>query len=243
LLCERGFGATRLRVLEQLGAPQERVRDSHAESFALADIDDLNIVALELVAAPGALSIPLRASLPDSAFENDGQLTKQDIRAVTLSALAPHPGQLLWDVGAGAGSIGIEWMLSHPSCRAIAIERDPVRAARIRRNASALGVPTLQVVEAAAPHGLAALARPDVIFVGGGGGDVAIFEACWRALESGGRLVVNSVSLQTEALLLRLHEVHGGELRRLSVDSVVKLGTMSGWRPAMPVMQWRIDKP
>lgn len=243
LLCERGFGASRLSVLEQLGAPRERVRASRADAFALADLDDLNMVALELVAAPGSLTIPLRASLPDSAFENDGQLTKQDVRAVTLSALAPHPGQLLWDVGAGAGSISIEWMLSHPACRAIAIERDPVRCARIRRNASALGVPTLEVLEAAAPEGLESLARPDVIFVGGGGGDVAIFEACWAALRSGGRLVINSVSLQTEALLLGLHEAHGGELRRLCVESVVKLGTMSGWRPAMPVMQWRIDKP
>jgi precorrin-6Y C5,15-methyltransferase (decarboxylating) len=243
LLTARGFGASLVHVLEALGGPDEKHRVQHARDFALTDLDDLNLVGLELVASPTAFVLPCRGSLPDSAFEHDGQLTKQDVRAVTLSALAPRPGALLWDVGAGSGSIGIEWLLSHPACRAIAIEREPRRAERIVRNAAQLGTPTLQLVHAAAPEGLAGLPTPDAIFVGGGSGNEAIFAACWAALRPGGRLVINGVSLETEALLLRLFAQHGGELRRISVHSAVPLGGMHGWRPAMPVLQWRVDKP
>lgn len=253
LLCERGLADTRLHVLEVLGGAAERVRSTRAGDFDLADIDDLNIIALELQTSEVAgddgseptrrLLFPTRGSLPDSAFEHDGQLTKQDVRALTLSALAPYPGALLWDIGAGAGSIAIEWMLSHPACRAHAVERDPVRCERIQRNARALGVPTLQLTQALAPAGLDQLPTPDSIFVGGGGGDRALFEHCWSALRRGGRLVINSVSLETESLLLSLYASHGGELRRFSIESAGKLGTMTGFRPAMPVVQWRIDKP
>ncbi|MDB4975220.1 MAG: precorrin-6y methyltransferase [Myxococcaceae bacterium] len=243
LLCARGFGQSTLHVLEALGGPSEAVRTRRADSFDLTDIDDLNLVGLELCASPGALVIPCRGSLPDEAFEHDGQLTKQDVRAITLSALSPRPGALLWDVGAGAGSIGIEWTLAHPACRAIAIERERPRCERIERNARALGAPTLQVIEAAAPGGLEALPTPDAVFIGGGAGDPALFAACWARLRAGGRLVVNSVSLETEALLVSLHALHGGELRRLSIDSAVPLGSMRGWRPAMPVVQWRVSKP
>ncbi|MEY4512008.1 MAG: hypothetical protein RLZZ450_4130 [Pseudomonadota bacterium] len=252
LLCERGLEQTRLHVLEVLGGAAERVRSSTAGGFDLADIDDLNVIGLELPVDVFSLArgegstrplvFPTRGSLPDTAFEHDGQLTKQDIRALTLSALAPYPGAHLWDIGAGAGSIAIEWMLSHPACRASAVERDSVRCARILRNARALGVPTLQLTQAEAPAGLDDLPTPDAIFVGGGGGDRAIFERCWSALRPGGRLVINSVSLETEALLLSLYKTHGGELRRLSIESAGKLGTMTGFRPAMPVVQWRIDK-
>jgi precorrin-6B C5,15-methyltransferase / cobalt-precorrin-6B C5,C15-methyltransferase len=243
LLCARGLGDTRLHVLERLGDPRERVRACLAGALDLGEVDDLNVVGLELPVSTRAFTIPSRASLPDSAFEHDGQLTKQDVRALTLSALAPYPGALLWDIGAGAGSIGIEWMLSHPACRTHAVERDPVRCARIRTNAAALGVPTLALTEAEAPAGLAQLPTPDAIFIGGGGGDRALFEHCWQALRPGGRLVINSVSLQTEALLIALHDLHGGELRRFAVESAVQLGTMTGWRAAMPVVQWRISKP
>ncbi|MDB4987286.1 MAG: precorrin-6Y methyltransferase [Myxococcaceae bacterium] len=243
LLTVRGFGASTLHVLEALGGPHEQVRTQRADTFALGAIDDLNLVALELASRAEAWVVPWRASLPDSAFEHDGQLTKQDIRAVTLSALAPRPGALLWDVGAGAGSVAIEWLLAHTACRAIAIEREPARCLRIRRNAEQLGAPTLQVVEAAAPGGLRGLPTPDAVFIGGGGGDAEIFELCWSALRPTGRLVINSVSLETEALLVRLHAVHGGELRRLSIDTAVPLGNMRGWRPAMPVVQWRVSKP
>jgi precorrin-6Y C5,15-methyltransferase (decarboxylating) len=243
LLTQRGFGASRLHVLELLGGRDERIRTCRACEFNLVEIADLNSVALEIEAEAGALIMPCRGSLPDSAFEHDGQLTKQDVRALTLSALAPRPAERLWDIGAGAGSIAIEWMLSHPASQATAIERDAVRCARIRRNAGALGVPGLEIVAATAPHGLDGLATPDAIFIGGGAGDPAIFAYCWRALGAGGRLVINAVSLQSEALLLGWYAAHGGELRRLSIETAAELGSMTGWRPAMPVTQWRIVKP
>lgn len=243
LLVSRGFGSSQLHVLEQLGSAQERQRACVASAFALDDVADLNLVGIEVEAERTALVIPARGSLPDHAFEHDGQLTKQDIRALTLSALAPYPGALLWDVGAGAGSVAIEWLLAHPSCRAIAVERDSQRCARIRRNALALGTPTLEIVEGSAPAVLTDLARPDAVFIEGGGGDTAVFEACFRALRPGGRLVMNAVALESEALLYALYRAHGGELRRFSVQSAVPLGSMTGFRPALPVTQWRLDKP
>lgn len=243
LLVARGFGSARVFVLEELGGAKERVRSARADAFALDDIQDLNLIGLELAASPGASFLPLRASLPDSAFEHDGQLTKQDVRAVTLSALAPRAHARLWDVGAGAGSISIEWLLSHESTSALAIERDPARAARIARNAHALGVPRLQVVEAEAPGGLSGLPTPDAIFVGGGVGDLSMFEACSAALAPGGRLVMNAVSLESEALLLQLHGRHGGELRRIAIDKAAPLGTVTAFRRAMAVTQWRYSKP
>jgi precorrin-6Y C5,15-methyltransferase (decarboxylating) len=181
--------------------------------------------------------------LPDVVFENDGQLTKQVLRAISISALSPQPGQRLWDVGAGAGSIAIEWMLAHPSCQAIAIERDRARCERIKRNADALGVPSIEVVESLAPSGLEGLLRPDAIFIGGGAGTPGVFHACWGALRPEGRLLVNAVSLETEALVLGWYRDFGGELRRVSVDAAESLGSMKGWRPAMPVVQWRCVKP
>jgi precorrin-6Y C5,15-methyltransferase (decarboxylating) len=243
LLAERGFGASRLHVLEQLGGPDERIRTCSAREFDLEAVADLNLVAIEVAGEPTALAIPCRGSLPDAAFEHDGQLTKQDVRAITLSALAPRPGELLWDVGGGAGSVAIEWLLSHPACRAIAIERELARCERIRRNAAALGTPALRVVHAAAPHGLAELEAPDAIFVGGGGADAALFERCWQALRPGGRLVMNAVSLETEGVLLARFAELGGQLRRISIEVAAPLGGVSGWRPAMPVVQWRIEKP
>ena len=241
LLSVSGFGLSRLTVLEALGGPEERLRSWRAHEAAPQDISDLNLVAIEVEAERGALLLGGRCSLPDSAFEHDGQLTKQDIRALTLSALQPRPGARLWDVGAGAGSIAIEWLLSHPSCAAIAIEREPLRCERIRRNARALGVPALELVLGSAPAALAGLARPDAIFIGGGA-TLSVLEACWDALEPGGRLVVNAVSLETEALLLGAYAERGGELRRLSIESAAPLGTLTGWRPALPVVQWRTDK-
>ncbi|MET0385421.1 MAG: precorrin-6y C5,15-methyltransferase (decarboxylating) subunit CbiE [Polyangiales bacterium] len=243
LLRERGLGDSRLHVLEVLGGPEERVRSSLARDYPLGDVADLNVIGLEVAAERGAFYLPARGSLPDDAFEHDGQLTKRDIRAITLSALAPRPGALLWDVGAGSGSIAIEWLLGHPSCRAIAIERDSARAGRIRRNASRLGVPTLQLVEAGAPEGLAGLPTPDAVFIGGGASDPALFAHCWQALRPGGRLVINAVALATEALLLQWHAAHGGELCRIAVAHAEALGRHRGWRPAMPVTQWRVDKP
>jgi precorrin-6B C5,15-methyltransferase / cobalt-precorrin-6B C5,C15-methyltransferase len=245
LLCARGFGSSRLQVLQALGGPDEHVHGGYARQLAdePADYADLNLIALEVSADPGTRIVPCRGSLPDDAFEHDGQLTKQDVRAITLSALAPYAGGLLWDVGAGAGSIGIEWMLCHPACRALAIEQHDERCARIRRNALALGTPGLRVIEASAPQGLAGLPVPDAVFIGGGASDAGVFEACWAALRSGGRLVVNGVSLESEALLIQWHARHGGELRRISIESAAPLGWMRGFQPARAVTQWRVDKP
>jgi precorrin-6B C5,15-methyltransferase / cobalt-precorrin-6B C5,C15-methyltransferase len=242
LLRERGLGASRLTVLERLGASDERIHGGVVQGLQLEPSADLNLIALEVEAEPQAFLVPCRASLPDDAYEHDGQLTKQDIRAVTLSALMPFPGMLLWDVGAGAGSIAIEWSLAHPANRALAIEQDPTRCERIRRNAARLGVPDLRVVHGAAPAALAGLPAPQAIFVGGGGSD-AVLECCWAALERGGRLVMNAVSLETEALLLRAHAERGGDLRRLSLEIAAPLGGVTAWRPALPVVQWRTRKP
>lgn len=242
LLVARGFGGSRLFVLEALGGATERVREALAEGFDLGDVQDLNVVALEAVASREALPLPCRASLPDARFEHDGQLTKRDVRAITLSALAPRPGARLWDVGAGSGSIGIEWMLSHPACRALAIERDAERCARILRNAQHLGAPQLEVRHGVAPAALAGLPAPDAVFVGGGAND-SVLEACWDALPGGGRLVVNAVALETQALLLEAYRRRGGELCRISLSAAAPLGTLTCFRPALAVLQWRIDKP
>jgi precorrin-6Y C5,15-methyltransferase (decarboxylating) len=242
LLVARGYGASRLFVLEALGGPEERQREARAADFEVADVQDLNVVGMVLAAEPSAFTRPCRGSLPDAAFENDGQLTKRDVRALTLSALAPFAGACLWDVGAGSGSIAIEWMLAHPACHAIAIERDATRCARIQRNALHLGVPRLDVLHAEAPAGLGTLARPDAVFIGGGARDRVLIDACWDALSPGGRLVVNAVALETQARLLDAHARRGGELCRVSIETAAPLGDMTTLRPALPVLQWRIDK-
>ncbi|MCK0209640.1 precorrin-6y C5,15-methyltransferase (decarboxylating) subunit CbiE [Starkeya koreensis] len=243
LLAGTGFGGSTLHILEALGGPREQLRSSLAEGFALRDIDPLNLVGIELAAGEGARVIARAPGLPDEFFENDGQLTKREVRAVTLSALAPRRGELLWDIGAGAGSVGIEWMLADPSLRAIGIEENAERAARARRNAHALGVPGLTVVEGKAPDALAGLPVPDAVFVGGGAGDSGVLDAAIAALRPGGRLVVNGVTLETEARLIALHAAQGGELVRLSVARAASVGGLTGWRPAMPVTQWSWEKP
>ncbi|KMO39005.1 precorrin-6Y methyltransferase [Methylobacterium variabile] len=243
LLTERGFPRTRLTVLEAMGGPRERRRTALAAGFAERGIDPLNTVAVEVVAEPDARVIPLSAGLDDAWFESDGQLTKAEIRAVTLAALRPRAGQLLWDVGAGSGSIGIEWSLRHPANRAVAVEARDERAARIRRNARTLGVPDLAVVVGRAPAVLAGLTAPDAAFIGGGVSDPALVAAVLEALPAGGRLVANAVTLESEAVLLRLHAERGGTLRRLSVARAEPVGGLTGWRPAMPVTQWALTKP
>lgn len=243
LLTEIGFGRSMLTVLEALGGERERIRTAHANRFALDDIAALNVVAIEMTAGPGARILPLTAGLADDLFEHDGQLTKREVRALTLSALGPRRGELLWDIGAGAGSIGIEWMLADPSLSAIAIESDPERAARIRRNASALGVPGLKVIEGTAPAALAGLPTPDAIFIGGGGSETGVLDAAIEALPSGGRLVANAVTLEMEAILLARQAALGGELVRIAVSRAAPVGSMQGWKPAMPVTQWSWVKP
>ncbi|KAB1079617.1 precorrin-6y C5,15-methyltransferase (decarboxylating) subunit CbiE [Methylobacterium soli] len=243
LMRERGFGASTLTVLEAMGGPRERLRGAAAAGFDLAGIDPLNTLAITVAAEPGARVVPLAPGLDDAWFASDGQLTKAEIRAVTLAALAPRLGQRLWDIGGGAGSVSIEWMLRHPAMRAVAIEARPERAARIRRNAEALGVPDLAVVEGRAPAALAGLAPPDAVFIGGGISAPGLLPAALDALPSGGRLVANAVTLEAEAVLLAAFAERGGSLRRLSVARADPVGGLHGWRPAMPVTLWAWSKP
>lgn len=243
LLAELDFGASQLTVLEALGGPNEKLRSSRADAFDLTNINPLNVLAIEIESSPQARILPLTSGLADHLFEHDGQITKREVRAITLSALAPRRGELLWDIGAGSGSIGIEWMLAHPSMRAVAIEADPTRAARIGRNATTSGVPGLVVVEGSAPKALAGLPTPDAIFIGGGGSDSGVLNAAIKALRAGGRLVANAVTLEMETLLLARHASLGGDLTRIAVSRVTPVGSMQAWRPAMPVTQWSWVKP
>ena len=214
-----------------------------AADFGLAEIDPLNTVAIEVAGARAARVVTLAPGLDDTWFENDGQLTKAEIRAVTLAALAPRAGQLLWDIGAGSGSVGIEWCLRHRRNRCIAVEQHAERAARIRRNAAKLGVDALEVIVGRAPEALAALPAPDSVFIGGGASDRAVFETAWTALEPGGRMVVNAVTLETEMLLADLFARHGGALRRIAIARAEPLGGLHGWRTALPITQWAATKP
>jgi precorrin-6Y C5,15-methyltransferase (decarboxylating) len=230
LLTARGYGDSRMTVLEELGGPGERRFDGWTHPGSV-----LSIVAVECAAGP---ALSLVGGLPDNAFEHDGQLTKRDLRASALARLAPTPGELLWDIGAGAGSIAIEWSRAHPLNRAIAVERDPQRAARIGRNANTLGVPELQVVTGSAPEALADLPEPDAIFVGGGVTVPGVLDGC---LATGVRLVAHGVTLESEQALARAYTEHGGELIRLSVDQAAPLGGFTGWTPGRTVTQWSVD--
>jgi precorrin-6B C5,15-methyltransferase / cobalt-precorrin-6B C5,C15-methyltransferase len=243
LLTDSGFGGSRLFVLEALGGAREKVRETTASTFSFGAVDPLNTVAVEIVAAADARVITRAAGLPDHLFEHDGQITKREIRALTLSALAPRRGEFLWDVGAGAGSVAIEWMLTDASLKAAAIEQRPERAARIWRNAAALGVPGLEVIEGTAPEAFATLPRPNAVFVGGGASKPALLDYVVNALAPGGRLVVNAVTLETEALLIARHVALGGDLIRIGITRSERVGSMSGWRPALPVTQWCWVKP
>ncbi|MCT9930803.1 precorrin-6y C5,15-methyltransferase (decarboxylating) subunit CbiE [Planotetraspora sp. A-T 1434] len=240
LLVARGYGRSVMTVLEQLGGPGERQVTSTAERWdtEVAEIGPLNVVAVEFRPEPGVSPLPCVPGLPDEAFEHDGQLTKREVRAVTLSRLAPEPGELLWDVGAGAGSVAIEWMRAHPACRAVAVESRAERAARIARNAAALGVPGLRVVHGTAPEALAGLEPPGAVFVGGGATVPGTVEACWEALRPGGRLVVNAVTLESESVVAAWHGKVGGDLVRIAVDRAAPVGGFTAWRPAMPVLVW-----
>jgi precorrin-6Y C5,15-methyltransferase (decarboxylating) len=243
LLAASGFGASRLTVLEALGGPRQRIRHATAGDFSFGTVDALNTLAIDVEAGADARVLARAAGLADAWFEHDGQITKREIRAVTLSSLAPRRGELLWDIGAGAGSVAIEWLLADPLMRAIAVERRADRAATIRRNAAAFGVPALDVREGSAPAALAGLATPDAVFVGGGTDDGGVLDIAARALRPNGRLVVNAVTLETEAQLLARHAALGGELVRIAVSRAGLIGGKSGWRAAMPVTQWVWTKP
>jgi len=238
LLTAAGYGESLMDVLGDLGTLQETRSWSVAHNWAqapTAHTPRLNVIA---VTCSGPHLGGWTAGLPDDAFEHDGQLTKRDLRASALARLAPTPGELLWDVGAGAGSVGIEWMRAHPACRTIAIEASSERAERVGRNATRLGVPGLTVVTGRAPVALAELPTPDAVFIGGGATRPGVIEAALEALRPGGRIVVHGVTLETEMLLGRLHQEYGGELSRISVETTAPVGTFTGWAPARAVTQW-----
>jgi precorrin-6Y C5,15-methyltransferase (decarboxylating) len=243
LLTARGMGRSRLTVCEAMGGPRERIRATEAQSFALDNVAALNTIALETVVESGARVLPRAAGLPDDWFEHDGQITKREIRAITLAELAPRRGELLWDVGSGSGSVAIEWMLADPANSAVAVEARHDRAARIARNALTLGVPALSVVTGEAPQVLADLPAPDAIFIGGGASAPDTIERAYGALAPGGRLVVNAVTLETQSACVEWRARHGGELAQIAVAHADRIGRFSGWRAAMPVVQWRLVKP
>lgn len=243
LLRESGGGSSKFYVLEALGGDYEKITATTANDFHLPAANPLNLVALLVDLEKAEAAIPLTPGMNDDRFQHDGQITKREIRALTLSALAPRRGELLWDIGAGAGSVAIEWMLRHDSMRAIAIERDAKRAGRIEVNARNLGVPNIDVVTGTAPKVLPGLQAPDAIFIGGGGSDDGVAHKAIESLKSGGRMVANAVTLEMEAALFSLHAKFGGDLVRLSVSRASPIGSMTGWRPAMPVTQWIWTKP
>jgi precorrin-6Y C5,15-methyltransferase (decarboxylating) len=242
LMVEKGLGDSAVTVCEAMGGGRERVRSARADGFDLSEIDPLNTIAVEVAKTEPHRVPPRSAGLPESWFENDGQITKSETRALTLSALAPRPRETLWDVGSGSGSVAIEWLLADPSMKAIAIEQNAERCARIISNAAALGVSHLHVVEGRAPAALEGLATPDAVFIGGGFTAAGVFEACWEALREGGRLVLNAVTIEAQAEAIRLYGRHGGSLVQAQFSRADALGRFHGFRPAMPVVQWKVTK-
>lgn len=240
-LVERGYGPSRMVVFDYLGGPRERWRDATAATWGIAPSGALNAIAIECVAGEGTVPFANVPGLPDDAYLTDGALTKRDVRAATLARLVPLHGHLLWDVGAGTGSIGIEWMRVHPSLRCVAFEIDDVRVERIALNAHRLGVPGLRVVHLRAPDAFVdEREAPDAIFIGGGLTSGDLVDACVARLRPGGRLVANAVTVEGETILAAARARHGGDLVRLSISHAEPVGTMLGWRTAMPITQWAL---
>ncbi len=242
LLTARGFGESRISILEAIGGPSERRVEGTAQDWQHDDIADLNCIAVECVPGDKAKILPCVPGLPDEAFRHDGQLTKREVRATTLSHLMPIAGQRLWDIGAGCGSISIEWLRAAPRTKAIAIERNQSRLALIAENATALGVPSLEIIDGEAPSVLEGLPLPDAVFVGGGASNEGLLEAAWAALLPGGRLVANAVTLESEAKLKSCHDRWGGWMLRLQVSRLEPVGPYRGWRPLMPVTIYSVTK-
>lgn len=241
LLAKYGYGQSKITVFEHMGGDKENKLSGTATGWT-AKTADLNTIALECVAEKGARRLPLTPGLDDDLFEHDGQLTKREVRAVTLSTLAPQPGELLWDVGGGCGSIAIEWMRTHPSCKAIAIEQNDKRRSMIAHNGAALGVPTLEIVDGRAPEALDGLVTPDAIFVGGGISIPGLLERCWNALPVGGRLVANTVTLEAEREMLHFQSKFGGRLVRIAVSREENVGRLTVLKPMAPVLQLCVVK-
>lgn len=236
-LAARGFGRSRLHVLERLGGPHARARSASADTLSFSDI--AHPVAVGIAVAGEGLALPSTCGLPDRLFDHDGQITKSPVRALTLSALAPRPGDLLWDIGAGSGSVAIEWLLAHPANRAFAVEADPIRADRARANALALGVDRLDLLCGRVPDVWPEGPPPDALFIGGGLSP-SLLEAVWTRLPAGTRLVANAVTLESEALLAMWHGRHGGRLLRIELADAVPLGSRHGWRSRHPIVQWSV---
>jgi precorrin-6Y C5,15-methyltransferase (decarboxylating) len=242
-LTERGYGQSAMTVLEHMGGPKERRIEGTAAAWKPERAAELNTVAVDCAAGPDAVVLPEAPGLPDELFLHDGQLTKREARAATVAALMPLAGQLLWDVGAGAGSVAIEWLRAARHGRAFAVEREPGRCRMIERNAGFFGVPHLKLVEGEAPAALSGLPAPDAVFVGGGISVPGLAELCWEKLKPGGRLVANAVTVAGESALLRLREVFGGRLTRIEIQRAEAMGGRLAWRPAMPVTQLAAKKP
>ena len=241
-LSDRGFGNSKVTVLEHLGGVKERIISTVANQLKTCpEFAELNAIAVQCIPNPDAKVFSRMAGLPDEAYHHDGQLTKREIRAITLSALAPNAGELLWDVGAGCGSISIEWMRSHPLCQAIAIEKS--RTHFITDNAIALGTPNLKIIAGMAPAVLQNLPMPDAIFIGGGATVPDLFETCWENLRSQGRLVANVVTIEGEQNLFRWQQKYGGTLTQISINRAEAIGSFLGWKPMRPVIQWKVIKP
>jgi len=239
-LADRGFGQSRMTVLAAMGGEREQRFDGIAESWA-HEVPEFNTLAVECIAAPGAALLPRVPGLPDEMFTSDGTMTKQEVRAATLAKLMPMRGALLWDIGAGCGSVGIEWMRAARYARTIGIEPRADRRAMAATNALALGTPGFQIIEGTAPEALEGLPSPDAIFIGGGL-TAEVFAAAWVALRPLGRLVANAVTLESEALMLDLYKSHGGQLVKLGVQRADAVGRLTAFRPLMPVTQWSLIK-
>ncbi len=241
-LVNRGFGNSKITVLEYMGGERERIVEGIAAQWESTNIANLNTIAVECIADADILQLPRIAGLPDIAYHHDGQLTKREVRAITLAALAPIPGQMLWDIGAGCGSISIEWMRTHPRCWAIAIEQNDSRLNYIADNAASLGTQNLRIINGKVPAVLQGLEPPDAIFIGGGITAEGLFDTCWQALRMGGRLVANAVTVESEQKLLEWHSQVGGSLTRIAIQRAQPVGNFLGWKAMAPVTQWVVVK-
>jgi precorrin-6Y C5,15-methyltransferase (decarboxylating) len=242
VLDEAGYGPSPVTVLESLGSGEERRVGGTADAWDHPPGHPLNVVAVTVVAGAAARPLSVVPGLPDDAYDHDGALTKREARALAVARLAPLPGELLWDVGAGSGSVGIEWLRADPTCRVVAVESRPDRAERIRANATRLGVPQLELVVGTAPQVLADLDTPDAVFVGGGVAADGVLDACWAALRPGGRLVAHAVTIEGEQELVRRAAKVGGDLTRVGVERAGPLGGFTGWRPARALVQWAVTR-
>ena len=236
-LASAGFGASQLSVMEALGGPRDRVRHVQASEFALADVQAPVAVA---VLVEGGRGLPRAPGLPDDAFAHDGQITRRCVRALTLMALEPRRDLTLWDIGAGSGSVSVEWCLA--GGRAVAVEPRADRCANIAANIAQFGLEGRMVLsQGRVPDALTGLPPPEAVFVGGGLTAVT-FAAIWSGLPTGTRLVTNAVTLETESLLMSLQAVHGGDLLRIDLASAAPLGRMRGWTAQRPVVQWSVTR-